>query len=125
VVGDGKQTRDFTYVSDVVNAFIKAYKSKFSRNQIFNVGSGKSISINKIVKLLSGKKISIPKRPGEPNKTHADISKIKRMLKWKPKIIIDSGIPKLLKDINYWKKAPLWTEKKIGFATKKWFKYLK
>ena len=54
VVGNGNQKRDFTYVSDVVNAFIKASKSK--KNGIYNVGTGKPISINKVVKYLKAKK---------------------------------------------------------------------
>ena len=116
--------RDFTYVTDVVNAFIMASKSRINY-EIFNVGSGKSVSVNTIVKLLGGKKIFIKKRPGEPECTFAKISKIKRILKWKPKIDIKEGINKLLLDIDYWRKAPVWTPKKINNATKIWFKYLK
>ena len=78
VVGDGKQKRDFTYVSDVVEAIYEISKSKKLSNQVFNVGSGNTISINKITKLLGGKKINIPKRPGEPNITFADIKKLKK-----------------------------------------------
>ncbi len=125
IVGNGNQTRDFTYVSDVVNAFIKASRVK-SSIKIYNVGSGKTISVNRIIKLLGGKnKIHIPKRPGEPDTTFADITKIKKELNWKPKIPIKKGIKFLLKDINYWKKAPIWTPKKIEKATEDWFKYLK
>lgn len=124
VVGNGNQRRDFTYVTDVVNAFIMASKSRINY-EIFNVGSGKSVSVNTIVKLLGGKKIFIKKRPGEPEFTFAKISKIKRILKWKPKIDIKEGINKLLLDIDYWRKAPVWTPKKINNATKIWFKYLK
>ena len=91
VVGDGKQTRDFTFVSDVVNAFYMASKKK-TKSKVFNVGSGKTISINKIVKILGGKKIHIPKRPGEPDCTFADIRLIKNELKWSPKINIETGI---------------------------------
>ena len=69
-------TRDFTFVSDVVNAMIAALKTNY-KNKIYNVGSGKS-SINKIVKILGGNKIYIQKRPGEPNCTFADIKKIKK-----------------------------------------------
>ena len=77
VVGNGKQKRDFTYVSDAVDAIIKAAKSNLS-GKIFNVGSGKTVSVNRVVKLLGGKKIYIPKRPGEPDCTFADIKKIKK-----------------------------------------------
>jgi UDP-glucose 4-epimerase len=123
IVGSGLQTRDFTYVSDVVNAFLIACISSIS-NEIFNVGSGKTISIQKIVKLLGGERVYIKKRPGEPDCTFADISKIKKKLNWKPKIDIQSGVKILLNNLDYWKKAPVWTPKKINIATKLWFKYL-
>lgn len=123
IVGDGKQTRDFTYVDDVVNAFLKASRSNI-KNNIFNVGSGKTVSVNEIIKILKGKKIYIPERPGEPRCTFADISKIKKHLMWTPQIDIREGIKKLLKDIEYWRKAPVWTPNKIKRATSLWFKYL-
>tara|TARA_B110001450_G_C17624495_1_gene482591 strand:- start:490 stop:1470 length:981 start_codon:yes stop_codon:yes gene_type:complete len=124
IVGNGKQTRDFTYVSDVVNAFIKASRSKI-KNEILNVGSGKTVSILEIIKILKGEKIHIKKRPGEPDCTFANIKNIKQKLNWKPKISIKQGIQLLLNDINYWKKAPVWTPKKINKATRLWFKHLK
>ena len=61
IVGNGQQTRDFTYVTDVVEAMIIAAKSKV-KNNIFNIGSGNTYSVNKIVKLLGGKKIFLPKK---------------------------------------------------------------
>ncbi len=124
IVGDGAQTRDFTYVSDVVGAVIAALNSNII-GEIYNVGSGQSISVNRIVELLGGEKTHIPKRPGEPDQTFADITKIKRDLKWAPKVPIEDGIKSLLDHINYWKDAPVWTPDKIGEATKDWFKYLK
>ena len=124
VVGNGKQTRDFTYVSDIVDALIAAAKSKIKLD-VMNVGSGESVSVNRIIKLLKGKSVKIPKRPGEPNITFADIRKIRRKLKWKPKIKIEKGIKFLLNNIDYWRKAPVWTPKKIEIATKDWFNYLK
>ena len=123
VVGDGYQTRDFTYVSDVVNAMIKVALSK-TKNNIYNVGSGKTISVNKIVKLLGGKKIHIPKRPGEPDCTWADISKAKTLLSWEPRVSLEEGVKILLDNISYWKEAPVWDEKSIAVATKKWFEFL-
>ena len=125
IVGDGKQKRDFTYVSDIVDAIIKTSKRKNLKGKIYNVGSGRTISINKIVKLLGGKKIFIPKRPGEPDITFADIKKIKKEVNWKPKISIEKGIKIILKSLYYWQDAPVWTPEKIKKATKKWFFYLK
>ena len=124
VVGDGNQSRDFTFVSDVVSAFHAAAKSD-KKNEIYNVGSGHHISINRIVDLLGGEKIFVPKRPGEPNITHANISKAKIKLGWKPVMTLEKGIGKVLENIDYWKNAPLWDKKSIKTATKDWFKYLK
>jgi UDP-glucose 4-epimerase len=124
VVGDGNQKRDFTYISDVVEGFYKATRLK-KNLQIFNLGTSKPTSVNKIVKLLKCKSIKIPKRPGEPDLTCANITKIKKELNWCPKIKIEEGIKKLLEELDYWKNAPVWTPKKIKTATKDWFKYLK
>ncbi len=124
VVGDGKQTRDFTYVDDVVEAIYKVSVKNNLRGKVFNVGSGRTVSVNKIVSLLEGKKIKIPKRPGEPDITFADISNIKKKVNWKPKISIEKGIKKLLENIDDFNSAPIWTPKKISNATKTWFKYL-
>ena len=124
IVGDGKQTRDFTFVSDVIEAMVGVSNKKNLRGNIFNVGSGKTISVNRIAKLLGGDKKSIPKRPSEPDITFADISKITRKTGWKPKISIKDGIKVMLNNLNDWKDAPVWTPKKINKETKKWFLYL-
>jgi len=97
IVGDGKQTRDFIHVEDLTNAFIKIARSSLV-NKIYNLGSGKEISINKIASLFGGKKIFIPKRPREPKRSLANISKIKKDINWKPKITIQEGIKRLLKN---------------------------
>lgn len=123
VVGDGKQTRDFTYVSDVANAVLAAAESSIV-GEIFNVGSGKTVSVNRIVELLGGDKIYIPKRPGEPDCTFADISKIKKMIGWEPKITIEEGVKELLKNIDYWRSAPVWEPSTIADQTRDWFRYL-
>ncbi|OGS43996.1 MAG: NAD-dependent dehydratase [Elusimicrobia bacterium RIFOXYD2_FULL_34_15] len=123
VVGDGNQTRDFTFVSDVANAFLTAAESKIV-GEIYNVGSGRTVSVNKIVELLCGEKVHIPKRPGEPDCTFADINKIKKDLKWEPKVSIEDGVKELLKNIDYWRSAPVWEPNSIAEQTKDWFKYL-
>ena len=122
--GDGKSKRDFIYVTDVCDAFYKSIKSK-NKNIILNVGSGNPETVNTLTNLIGGKKIFIPKRPGEPDQTNANIKKIKNELRWKPKISIQQGIKKLLCEISYWDNAPVWTPKKIKIATRDWFKYLK
>ncbi len=123
VVGDGTQTRDFTYVTDIASALLAAAKS-FKSAEIYNVGSGKSISINYLVGLLEGEFIYVPKRPGEPDSTFADISKISTQLGWMPKVPIEKGVAEVLKNIEYWRDAPVWTPNSIDIATKDWFRYL-
>jgi len=120
VVGDGEQRRDFIHVSDVAEAFVQAAYSDVA-NEVFNVGSGNPQSVNKLVSLLGGEKVHIPKRPGEPDCTHADISKIKSMLGWEPKVSFEEGVSRIIEQIDYWKGAPVWTPEKIADATKEWF----
>ncbi|MFA6384489.1 MAG: SDR family oxidoreductase [Candidatus Omnitrophota bacterium] len=123
VVGDGEQRRDFIYVSDVVEALIAAAACNIN-NEVFNVGTGNPQSINTLVSLLGGEKIHIPRRPGEPDCTRADISKIRSMLGWAPKVSFEEGIGLMLKNIEYWKDAPVWTPEKIEEATGDWFRCL-
>jgi len=124
VVGDGNQTRDFTFVTDVVRACFAAAISDIE-NEIFNVGSGGTYSVNKLIKLLGGEKEYIPKRPGEPDCTFADITKITTRLDWAPKVTFEEGVSIMLENIEYWKDAPLWDPSSIKAATSDWFKYLK
>lgn len=126
VVGTGEQTRDFTYVTDIVDAFITAAKSDITGER-FNVGSGHTYSVNRLVELLGGTKdsiVHIPKRPGEPDCTFADTAKIAAMLNWHPKVTLEEGVRHMLDNIDYWRKAPVWTPETIGEATADWFKYL-
>ena len=123
IVGDGTQTRDFTYVTDVANALVTAANSD-KIGEIYNIGSGKTVSINKLVELLDGEKLYIPKRPGEPDCTFADISKIKSQLSWVPKVSIEDGVKLVLENIEYWRNAPVWTPDTIANETEDWFKYL-
>lgn len=123
IVGDGTQTRDFTYVTDIVDALITAADSN-KTNTIYNVGSGKTISVNRLVELLSDKTVFIPKRPGEPDCTFADITKIRTELGWEPKIPIEEGVANVVENIDYWRNAPVWNPETIATATEDWFKYL-
>ena len=123
VVGDGNQTRDFTYVTDVANAFITAAESSAS-GVILNVGSGQTVSVNRLCELLGGEKTHIPKRPGEPDCTFADVRRIKEVLGWSAGVNIEAGVSEVLKNINYWREAPVWTPSSIATATEDWFKYL-
>ncbi|MDP7675249.1 MAG: SDR family oxidoreductase [Dehalococcoidia bacterium] len=124
VVGDGTQTRDFTFVTDVVDAIIAAAESDVS-NEIINIGSDNTYSVNRLVELLAGNAVYIPKRPGEPDCTWADIAKAKQLLHWQPIISLEEGVGILLDNIDYWREAPVWDENSIAKATEKWFEYLK
>jgi len=123
VVGDGTQTRDFTFVTDVVDALVRAAESEIE-GEVLNVGSGNTYSINYLVSLLGGDVVHIPKRPGEPDCTFADISKISQMLGWKPKVNFEDGVHIMFQNIDHWRDAPVWDEKSIAEATKDWYTYL-
>jgi UDP-glucose 4-epimerase len=124
VVGDGTQTRDFTYVTDVVNAFLVAAESDRA-GMIYNIGSDATVAVNRLVELLGAREVVyIPKRPGEPDCTFADIAAVKRDLGWRPSVSIETGVGHLLENLDYWRDAPVWTPDKIHEATREWFKYL-
>ncbi len=123
IVGDGRQTRDFTYVTDIANANFLAAESEVS-GEIINIGTGKPHSVNYLAALIGGETTTIPKRPGEPESTHADITKAIRLLGWKPLVSFEEGVRSMLDNIGYWREAPLWNKESIQEATKEWFRYL-
>lgn len=123
VVGDGTQTRDFTYVTDVADAFVTAAASD-ARGEILNVGSGATVSVNRLTELLGGDVTHIPKRPGEPDCTFADVTRIREVLGWSARVDIATGVGHVLEHIDYWREAPVWTPDTIATATRDWFKYL-
>jgi UDP-glucose 4-epimerase len=123
VVGDGTQTRDFLFVTDVAKAFLAAAQTPIS-GEFFNLGAGNPQSVNRLVELLGGQVLYIPKRPGEPDCTWADISKITKVLDWQPLVSFEDGVEMILNNISYWENAPLWDPKSIEIATKTWFKYM-
>lgn len=123
VVGDGSQTRDFTFVSDVASAFVTAAASDIS-GEILNVGSGYTYAVNRLVDLLGGDKTYIPRRPGEPDCTFADTTKIQSLTGWSPAVPLEDGVARMLEVIDDWRDAPLWNEQSIAQATADWFKHL-
>ena len=123
VVGDGEQKRDFIFVTDVAKAFKLAAETDVT-GITMNVGSGNPYSINSIVKLLKHDSINLPKRPGEPDLTFADIQLITDMLAWKPEVTFEEGVNIMLESIDLWSEAPVWNPDTIADATKTWFKYL-
>jgi UDP-glucose 4-epimerase len=123
VVGDGTQSRDFTYVTDVADAFITAAKSDLV-GEALNIGSGDHQSINRLLELLGGERTHLPKRPGEPMITFADTAEIEKKLGWKAQVSFEDGVGEMLKRIDAWREAPVWNKESIAQATSAWFKYL-
>jgi len=123
VVGDGKQSRDFLYVTDVARAFFAAAETN-ATGEIYNLGAGNPQSVNRLVELLGGDVVYVPKRPGEPDCTWADIEKITSELQWKPTVSFEEGVAQIVENIDYWADAPLWDPNGIKDATKTWFQYM-
>lgn len=123
VVGDGTQARDFLYVTDVAEAFLAAAETDMT-GEVWNLGAGNPQTVNRLVELLDGPVVHIPKRPGEPDCTFADITKLTSELGWAPKVSFEEGVGRILADIDYWRDAPLWDPDSIAQATSRWFKVL-
>jgi UDP-glucose 4-epimerase len=123
VVGDGAQKRDFIFGSDVAGAFLAAAEANTS-GRVYNIGAGNPQSVNRLVELLGGPVTNLPKRPGEPDCTWADISRAKKELGWSPRLSFEEGVAKVVENIDYWREAPLWDAASISKATESWFKYL-
>ncbi len=123
VVGDGTQTRDFVFVTDVARAFVLAARSP-GTGEVFNVGAGAPQSVNRLVELLGGDVVHLPERPGEPRTTWADITRLHQATGWKPTMAFEDGVALMLRQIDAWRDAPLWTPETIQAATQTWFRYL-
>ena len=123
IVGDGSQRRDFLYVTDVVRAFYAAARTPVT-GRIYNLGAGNPQSVARLAELLGDPVVHIPKRPGEPDCTWADISRIRRELEWSPSISFEQGVATMLENIHYWQEAPVWDPASISEATKNWFAFL-
>jgi len=123
LVGDGTQRRDFLYASDVATAFLAAAESG-REGDVYNLGAGNPQTVNRLIELLGGEVTYIPKRPGEPDCTWADVTKIKRELNWAPKVSFEEGVARIVREIDYWRDAPLWDPDSIAAATKSWFTHL-
>ena len=123
VVGDGTQRRDFVYASDVAAAFLLAAETP-KTGEIWNLGGGDPQSVNRLVQLLGGEVVYIPKRPGEPDVTWADVTKVTRDLGWRPRVPFEEGVARMVAEIEHWRDAPLWDPESIARATRTWFEYL-
>jgi UDP-glucose 4-epimerase len=123
IVGDGTQRRDFIYVTDLARAFYAAAETDLTC-RIYNVGAGNPQAVNHLADLLGGPRVHIPKRPGEPDCTWADITKIRTELGWTPKVSFENGVKAMLENIDYWRQAPVWDASSIEAVTRNWFAFL-
>jgi len=123
VVGDGTQTRDFVFATDLARAFLAAAETERVQ-ETFNVGAGNPQSVNRLVELLGGEVVYVPKRPGEPDCTWADITKITSTIGWSPQVSFEQGVAEMLRNIDYWRQAPVWDPASIHEATRTWFAML-
>lgn len=103
IFGDGEQTRDFVFVEDIVEANMLALNSKIASGEVFNIGSGTSVSINQVAETMKGilKKNNLRSdhgkpQPGDIRHSCADISKAKKELNYRPSFRFDQGIRKLV-----------------------------
>jgi len=102
IYGDGNQTRDFTYIDDVIDATIKAAEVDGINGEIFNIGGGTSVSVNQVTALiakLTGVNVEViyePPKAGDVSHTCADISKAKRMLGYEPKTKFEEGLKRFI-----------------------------
>lgn len=103
IYGDGKQTRDFVYVEDVVEASMRALNSQNCVGKVINVGTGKPTAVNELANVLmelfkeAGTKSEYgPPRAGDIQDSYADIGKARRVLGYRPRIRLEEGIKRLL-----------------------------
>ncbi len=94
--GDGEQTRDFTHVSDIVNANILAMDAPLADGRALNVGAGRNVGINRIAELIGGTRVQIEGRKGDMRNTLADTTEASRILGWHPRVSVEDGVKQLL-----------------------------
>lgn len=97
IIGDGEQTRDFTYIKDVVRANIMAVESPVGKGEALNIGAGHNYSINHLAKIIGGETVNIPQRPGEIKHSLADTALAEKVLGWQPKYNLESGLKETLR----------------------------
>lgn len=120
LVGDGTQSRDFVFVTDVARAFLLAAESPLTQ-QVFNLGTGRPQTVNRLIELLGGEVVRLPKRPGEPDSTWADNARITSELGWAPAVSFEEGVAEMLRHIEYWREARVWEPESIKAVTQSWF----
>jgi nucleoside-diphosphate-sugar epimerase len=103
VYGDGEQSRDFTYVDNVVEANLLAARTKQTKGEVVNVACGEAVTVNEIIDMIndivgkSVKPIYVPSRKGDVKHSLADISLAKKLLGYKPVVLFKEGLQKAIK----------------------------
>ena len=103
IVPDGNQKRDFTYISDIVEANMLAATSNLDKNcygQVYNIGTGVNISVNELASLISTNTTMIDPRIGESYITLANVKKANSVLGWKSKVKLEDYIKSEINKIN-------------------------
>jgi nucleoside-diphosphate-sugar epimerase len=105
IYGNGEQTRDFVHVSDVVDATLRALRSRRSPGEIFNVGTGRATSINELCSIFLRemgqprlKPIHRPAKPGDIRQSQADVSKARKLLGYRPRMPLELGVKELIRE---------------------------
>lgn len=123
VVGDGSQSRDFVYVTDVARAFYAVAEYGIV-GESYNCGLGQPSTINELVDILGGEVVYIPKRPGQPECTWANIDKIREATGWKPTVSFADGVQRTVATCAHWQDSPTWEPEALVSATHAWFEAL-
>ena len=106
IFGDGEQTRDFVYVADVAEAFLRALTCDSAEPQVFNIGSGKSVKVIDLARLMISlfeldlEPVHTDPRPGDIRHSCADISRARKVLGWRPRTSLESGLRELLSELR-------------------------
>jgi nucleoside-diphosphate-sugar epimerase len=101
ICGDGEQTRDFTFVTDVVRANLLAAHCTVADGRAINIGNGRGVSVNRVAEIIGGDMVHIARRPGEPHDTLADLRESEAILGWRPEVSIEEGLEQLKRDSDY------------------------
>jgi UDP-glucose 4-epimerase len=106
IFGDGEQTRDFIYVNDIVDGWVRALGTPETAGQVINLGSGRSLSINQLaeaaINVVGGaagasRIVRAPGRPGEQRSVRADVSRAKALMGWEPRTPFEAGLAETMR----------------------------
>jgi UDP-glucose 4-epimerase len=96
--GDGRQTRDFTHVNDVVRANLLAMDTNVADGRAINIGRGRNLSVNRVAELVGGPTVHVAPRPGDARDTLADLTQAREILGWEPEVETEEAIRAMAQD---------------------------